>query len=394
MKDAEKKTDSLNSIHPGSQDPAVGERCTLAWAVIFAALMAVFTFLDLPLAKALYHYSDLYGEIFQIVGIVPTCVAGVFFAVSNLCTRRIARRRILSAVLSVLSILFFTGFTLISVAHLDRGWLVPIAVFSVLFLLLSVLANRVICRKANLFELRKVMLIALIAALAAVMGQTVIKFGFNRPRFCTLSDPDTQFTYWFVHHPFAWDSSFPSGHASQSALVFLLLYLKRFIPKLRTKKWDVVLSVAAVFVTGSTMLSRMFLGMHYATDVWAGCFLTLGAISAANRYVENCYMLPNYRLSTIREKAAQLYKTSSAPTLCDAAASLVRKLDVADHADGKGDLVLRLLEIREDLDALLGRPGLSRRERSSLKTIRRLDNRFIKEIRLKNYEDIYSVPVK
>ena len=154
----------------------------------------------------------------------------------------------------------------------------------------------------------------LIALIAAVMGQTVIKFGFNRPRFRTLTDPDAQFTYWFVHHPFILDSSFPSGHAAQSALAFLLLYLKRFIPKLRTRKWDAVLGGIAVFVTVSTMLSRMFLGAHYATDVWAGCFLTLGTISVANRCVENSYMLPNYRLNMIREKALQLCGMNSTTT--------------------------------------------------------------------------------
>ena len=108
----------------------VGEAQTIIWEIIFAVFMTVFTFLDSPIAKAVYHCSDLYGEIFQIAGIVPTCIAGVFFAISNLCTWRIARRRILSVVLSVLSILLFVGFTLISIAHLDCGWLAPMIAFS------------------------------------------------------------------------------------------------------------------------------------------------------------------------------------------------------------------------------------------------------------------------
>ena len=90
--------------------------------------MTLLTFLDLPIAKAVYHYSDTYGEIFQIVGIIPTCIASTCFAVSNLYSQRIARKKILSAVLSILSILFFVGFTLLSIAHLDRGWFVPTAV--------------------------------------------------------------------------------------------------------------------------------------------------------------------------------------------------------------------------------------------------------------------------
>ena len=217
------------------------------------------------------------------------------------------------------------------------------------------------------------MLIALVTALAAVLGQTIIKFAFNRPRFRSLSDPDTQFTYWFVHHPFAMDSSFPSGHAAQSALAFLLLYLKRFIPGLRSRRWDALFGAAAAFITGSTMLSRMFLGAHYATDVWAGCFLTLGTISAAHWFVDSTYMLPRYRLRAIREKAGRLCVIAGTEAARVQYGLLVRKLDA---------------------DALLADPLLPRRERSLLRTVRRLDNRFIREIRLKNYEDIYSVPEK
>ena len=60
-------------------------------------VMSVLTVLDLPVARAIYHYSDVYGRIFEIAGVVPTCMMGAFFAVSNLATRHIARRKVLSA---------------------------------------------------------------------------------------------------------------------------------------------------------------------------------------------------------------------------------------------------------------------------------------------------------
>ncbi len=220
------------------------------------------------------------------------------------------------------------------------------------------------------------------------MGQTIIKFAFNRPRFRTLTDPGRQFTYWFVHHPFALDSSFPSGHAAQSALSFLLLYLKRFIPKLRTRKWDLALGCSAAFITVSTMLSRIFLGAHYATDVWAGCFLTLVTIFLADRAVENSDMLPEYRLRMIREHALRLCVRESAAQI------LVEKIDEADLSGEKGELVLRLLEIYEETEALLTSSAISSTSRKELKRIRKLLHRFMKEIRLKNEPDLYAVPVK
>lgn len=110
----------------------------IVWTTVFTVIMAVLTFLDLPIAKSVYHYSDLYGYIFQIVGIIPTCVAGTFFAVGNLCTtRKIARKQIASAVLSVISIVVFVGFTLLSISHLDRSLLVPMILFSAGVILVS-----------------------------------------------------------------------------------------------------------------------------------------------------------------------------------------------------------------------------------------------------------------
>ena len=216
-------------------------------------------------------------------------MAGIFFTISNFLTLRVAKKRLLSILVGWLALIVFVGFNLLSVAMLNSRWLLLIMVFDVSFVAFSMWANRYICSYARVVELRKVMMIGLSATLVAVLGQTIIKYGFNRPRFITLTDPDAQFTYWFVRHPIAHDSSFPSGHAAQSALSFILVFLKRFIPRLRSKKWDVTLWSLAIFITGSTMISRMMLGVHYATDVWAGCFLTLLTISVTNWYVERTY---------------------------------------------------------------------------------------------------------
>lgn len=263
------------------------------WLIIFVLFMLVFTFIDLPFAKFIYHRFDLYSRIFQMIGLVPSCIAGIFFAISILRTREIAASKVLSVIVSLLSIFSFAGFTLLSVANLERTLLIPAAVFAVLLIPISISINRyMITHSISMLELRKVAIIALFATLMAVLGQTLIKFMFNRPRFIWLADPDAEFTYWFVHFPWTPDSSFPSGHAAQSALTFLLLYLKKFLPKLRTRKWDIALCAFAIFINGSTMLSRLFLGAHYLTDVWAGSFLTLCTISLSNLYVDRFYKNP------------------------------------------------------------------------------------------------------
>ncbi|SCZ77491.1 phosphatase PAP2 family protein [Pseudobutyrivibrio xylanivorans] len=262
---------------------------SLLWIIVFAVGMLIFTFYDLPIAKEVYSIDSAYGRFFEIIGLITTPMAGIFFAISNFLTLRVARKRILSIILGWLALIVFVGFNLLSVGMLNSRWLGVIFLCDLLFIRFSMLANRYICSHAQVVELRKVMMVGLVATLVAVLGQTIIKYGFNRPRFITLTDPDTQFTYWFVHHPIAHDSSFPSGHAAQSALSFMLVFLKKFLPKLRTPKWDIALWAVAIFITLSTMISRMLLGVHYATDVWAGCFLTLFTISLTNWYVEKTY---------------------------------------------------------------------------------------------------------
>jgi undecaprenyl-diphosphatase len=61
--------------------------------------------------------------------------------------------------------------------------------------------------------------------------------------------------------------SFPSGHAMVASAVYLTLgaLLARVLPR-----WHAAIMVTAAMLTGLVGLSRVFLGVHYPTDVIAG----------------------------------------------------------------------------------------------------------------------------
>ena len=110
------------------------------------------------------------------------------------------------------------------------------------------------------FFLGKPRLAALIAV--AISGGMVLsalmKRGFDRPR------PDL-----VPHGVIVTSASFPSGHAMMSAIVYLTLgvLLARTQPLLAFRVYLLFLSVCITILVG---LSRIYLGVHWPTDVFAG----------------------------------------------------------------------------------------------------------------------------
>lgn len=101
---------------------------------------------------------------------------------------------------------------------------------------------------------------AVLVAVAVAGGEaisTLLKIVFDRQR------PD------IVHSARVFTASFPSGHAMLSAVTFLTLgaLLAKASPDPRVKWYFVFL---AVFLTVMVGLSRLYLGVHYPTDVLAG----------------------------------------------------------------------------------------------------------------------------
>lgn len=104
----------------------------------------------------------------------------------------------------------------------------------------------------------------------------ILKMGFNRPRPAI-----------FVPEVHAVSSSFPSGHAMSAAIVYgTVAYLAARLHKRRWAK--ALIMIVALVVIVLISISRLYLGVHYPSDVVAGvsiglawaafCMATLEAI--------------------------------------------------------------------------------------------------------------------
>lgn len=104
----------------------------------------------------------------------------------------------------------------------------------------------------------KLALSALVAVLSGVLVMNLLKSGYSRDR------PDLVEHATPVH-----DASFPSGHTTMASIVYLTLGIMLARTQQR-KRVRIFVTVLAVLITVSVGVSRVYLGVHWPTDVMAG----------------------------------------------------------------------------------------------------------------------------
>jgi len=102
------------------------------------------------------------------------------------------------------------------------------------------------------------MWLVLIATFGGLLLSSVLKWSFDRQR------PQL-----VPHLSQVYTSSFPSGHSMLSAVVYLTLgsLLSRLVEKKRVKIYFLMLALGLTSLVG---VSRVYMGVHYPTDVLAG----------------------------------------------------------------------------------------------------------------------------
>ena len=104
-------------------------------------------------------------------------------------------------------------------------------------------------------------LVILVTSISGELIDTAMKHFFMRPRPTVVP-----------HLRDALDTSFPSGHAMDSAIVYLTLWamLTRATERRVTKLYGLAMALLLTLLVG---VSRVYLGVHYPTDVIGGWIL-------------------------------------------------------------------------------------------------------------------------
>lgn len=262
--------------------------------IVYVALMAAFTFLDYPIAQAIYHPGTAYAKFFETVATIPMPIMGIFATISFWIAMDKANKvkAVLMTVLLAMNLMYFFFIGAFSIRDAMPGLFVPFTVLYGVWALVSIF----IARRWLMGEKREVFIavvkVLLITCAVGVIGEDIIKSIFGRIRFYRLKGLGVEFQPWFIVQgamPFGdrFNSSFPSGHAAKSIMPIALLVLPYLTDKLQKPKTRRIVVICCCMFMVLTWVARMLDGMHYATDVLTGSSIVVVTFLAAKlRYLD------------------------------------------------------------------------------------------------------------
>jgi undecaprenyl-diphosphatase len=135
-------------------------------------------------------------------------------------------------------------------------------------------------------------LLLIVATTGSILLNNLLKMGFDRPR--------PQLFEWGQHTV---SSSFPSGHAMSAATVYMTVaYLAARLQRRRISRGLTLLAATTVVVLIAA--SRLYLGVHYPSDVAAGVVIGIAWAALAMAMLEATLLYGRRRSARIRASEA------------------------------------------------------------------------------------------
>lgn len=255
----------------------------------FAGLMAVAAFYDLQISQAIGDMENLFGTFFEVVGeapsylVLPFCAPIFFYTAKYFNTKQMrVFMRILGLVLSWLGY-FMWIYAGTKPGRIDAVYGIPGLTMFAIFggfvggafgLWVGSLIKPEIMKR-----LLKFAIFSLVFMVSALIVMQIMKMLWGRMRYRDmLAVGSTEgFTPWYVVNIGNGEEtykSFPSGHTSSAANIFILAALCDVVPKLNNFKARAIVNASCFAFVALTAVSRIVNCAHFLSDVLAGGYIT------------------------------------------------------------------------------------------------------------------------
>ena len=285
---------------------------------VLACLLILASFFDLQISKKIadlkegqYISSNLFGRFFETIGSTPVYLVSAF-ALAVIFHNINRRERTVSKIIIKDLIVVVSVGLLTYMAKQVYGYIADHFAFKhklgaitdwIAYLLMGGILTFAfiwLTRKLSSEFLNNALAWAFIIILTALFSQIItqgVKSFWGRARFRTMNaiGDFSLYSDWFKFVPkrkpddmmlilgVASDGfkSFPSGHASSSAILIALTALPQIIPALNNKKYKIILNVSVFTFIALAMFARILVGAHFLSDVSLGAIITFACYLVA-----------------------------------------------------------------------------------------------------------------
>lgn len=271
------------------------------WIVgcIVVIVLGIFSIYDLAISQAVYNPKSIFGNVLQTIGELPSsitavCSAMVFLRFSN---RLVGGKRYITYALCLFLILTASAMgCMLSLKYAGyESWVLVLLLMLVMIAVCYVFVRCIPEDKAILAK--QIGLMGILLFFLSLLTFNGIKMSWGRMRYEFMSTPSIEFTHWFMRQGFTTDNmymSFPSGHAAQSSFILMLTLLPYIFIKLHVYA-RLLKSIAYLWII-MVCISRVIMGMHFASDVTIGFTITFVFFHLLRYYCVDKHLIKRYQL--------------------------------------------------------------------------------------------------
>ncbi len=299
----------------------------IAYLALFV-LILIGTFADLQISMSLavlkkgeYYTHSFFAVFLEILGEMPVYILpsiAVYVVMQYFLSRNLSKaKRYITVCVSFLIVFglnFFAGFKFFANArnYMSLEWVysgvfpyVLYTFFSIIFTILWYIVSMSLSNEKNLKNLAICALIIIFTAILSQVATQGIKPVALRIRYRYMNDLGnfSKYSAWYEFNAnhIAGEiankdnfMSFPSGHATASAMTFTLVLFTSYFGEFKNKLTASAINTIAILFPILVAFSRIEAGAHFLTDVCFGLAITLTAM-LISKWIVNKWLVKYFK---------------------------------------------------------------------------------------------------